>query len=227
VILIKTAAMALGFALITLHAANAVQDEAEKKAPPASDKGKAVVEAWLDREIASDAPKGVAPLQIPRQIEAVENEDVKKAFAEDRFYSVHAKKMPRPDMVPKALRTVKLVRVRTDGSVERIEGVEGLKKLLCAKFSAVRDEAHARASLMTSLRLAEEYYRDGNMKFTVPKESVSVTRQGDRIAATGKAVVSQGGKGEFQVSLSFGPSGSLKPDDVKISGRVLSNVLLR
>ena len=69
-------------------------------------------------------------------------------------------------------------------------------------------------------RLAEEYYRDGNMKFTVPKESVSVTRQGDRIAATGKAVVSRGGR-RFQVSLELGPSGSLKPDDVKISGRVL------
>ena len=76
----------------------------------------------------------------------MENEHVKKAFADDQFYSVHAKKMPRPDMVPKALRTVKLVRVRPDGSVERIEDVEGLKKLLCTSCSAVRDEAHARAA---------------------------------------------------------------------------------
>jgi hypothetical protein len=224
-ILIKTVATALGFFLMTLHATRDDQGVADEKAAAASDKDK--VEAWLDRAIASDAAKDAPQPRIPRKVEAVENEHVLKAFANDRFYSVHAKKMPRPDMVPKALRTMKLVRIRADGSVEGIQDVEALKALLSAKFSGVRKEAQTRASLMTSLRLAEEYYQDGNMTFTVPADNISVKSEGDRIIATGKAVVSKGGKGEVQVTLNFGPSGALKPDDIKISGRVLSDVLLR
>jgi hypothetical protein len=225
--LIQIAAMAVGFTLLTLHANCAPQGTSDKKGAAVDERLKAAVEAWIDRAIAADAPKDAPPWRIPRKVEALDNEHVRKAFADDRFYSVHAKKMPRPDMVPKPLRTLRLVRVPADGSVHPIEDLEGLKSLLCAKFSGVRDESPARAALMTTLRLAEEYYQDGNMTFAVPANTVSVSRHGDRIVATGKAVVSHGGKGEVQVSLNFGPSGALKPDAIKISGRVLSDVLLR
>jgi hypothetical protein len=226
-ILIKATAVVIGLALVALGAAHAAPDQSGKKEDVGVDKGKAAVEAWIDRAIASSATRDPTPLRLPRKVEAVNDEGVRKTFTDDRFYSVHAKKTPRPDMVPKALRTLKLVRVRPDDSVEQIKDIEALKSLLCSKFSHVRDEAQVRAAVLTSLRLAEEFYQDGTMKFTMPQDAVSVSHEGDRIVATGKAVVSEGGKGEVQVSLNFGPTGTLKPEDVKISGRALSDVLLR
>jgi hypothetical protein len=207
------------------------KDDATKdkkaKDDAAEQKGQAAVEAWIDRELKSNVAADEVAVRLPRKVKAVDHEGVRKAFPDLRFYSVHLKPMPRPDMLPEALRTVKLVHVRPDGSVEQVKDVEALKELVAAKLSGVQDEAQARAALLTCLRLAEEYYQDGSVTFAVPNDAVSVSRKGDQIVATGKAVATDGGKGEVRASLSFGPSGILKADDVKISGRVLSDNLLK
>jgi hypothetical protein len=226
-VLFRLAALVVTLALPALAVVRAVQADSDKKKDPAGDRARHAVEAWLDRTLKGDEPQARAAVAPPHKVEAVDLECVRKAFPEDRFYGIHFRKLPRPDMIPKAVRGVKLVRARADGSVEKVGDLEALKKLIAGRFSRVRDREQAREALLVSLRLAEEYQQDGEMTFVIPEDSIKITLKDNHLLAEGKARTIKGGKGEIDVSLKFEPSGALKPDEVKISGRVLPDRLLR
>ena len=102
------------------------------------------------------------------------------------------------------------------------ESLDALKKLIEKKLADVRSEDQARATLLACIRLAQEFYQDGFYTFTVPKDSVSVLVRDSRLVASGKAVVTKGGKGEITVTLMAG-----SPPKVAIEGKVRPDVRLR
>jgi len=221
----KTAA-ALGFALVALSAVQAGQGDPDPKDGAADDKSRAAVDAWLRRIMTSDGATDVQPVPVAPKVVPID-EAVRRVFPEDRFYSVRFLRYPRAVMPPRPLALENLVCVRPDGSVDWIKDLDALKRYLGDKLPPVRDEAPARAAVLAYLRLAEEFYQDGHYTFTVPEDAISVSRQGDQLVASGKAVVTKGGKGEVTVTLPFDTSGKLKVDEVKIVGRVRPDVRLR
>jgi hypothetical protein len=210
-LLTKIAAVNAGLLLAALAVAQAGQDGTD---PPAgADKGRQAVEAWL-----KDLNNG-QPLPVPPTIAAADDDAVRTLFPDGRFYTVRFMRFPRAVIPPNRLKLENLVRVRPDGSVDRIESLDALKKLCEAKLADVRDEGKARVALLACLRLAEEFYQDGYYTFTVPERSVSVVRRDNHWVASGKAEVTKGGKGEITVTVTTGT-----PSTVTIGGKVRPDV---
>jgi hypothetical protein len=211
-LLTKIAVVTASLTLLVLAAGWAGADGDDPKAGAAADKGREAVEAWLKR-----LTKGES-LPAPPKIEAV-NGAVSDFFPDDRFFAVRFMRYPRAVKPPPPLRLENLVRVRPDGSVDRVESPNALTKLFEAKLANVADEAGARAALRAALRLAEEFYQDGLYTFAVPEQSVSVAHQDDHLVASGRAVVTGGGKGEITVTLTTGARGT-----VAVAGQVRPDV---
>jgi len=208
-------AVTLGVALIVLSAMQTEPDVTDPKAGIAADKSRDAVDAWLKA-----LTKG-KPLPAPPKI-AVVDEAVRSLFPDNQFYTVQFMRYPRAVKPPVPLKLENLVQVRSDGSVDRIESLDALKKLFEKKLADVRDEGQARLVLLACLRLAEEFYQDGYYTFTVPEHAVSVVRRDSHFIASGKAVVTKGGQGEITVTLTTGA-----PSKIAIDGKVRPDVRLR
>jgi hypothetical protein len=188
----------------------------DAKTGPASDRtNRAAIQKWLD-----SVSKTVHPPIPPKvvQVDGVNDQ----VFPADRFYAIRYTRFPRAVKPPDSLGLENLVRVRPDGSVERIESLQALKALFQSKVADVRTESQARALLVSLLRLSEEFYQDGNFSFEIPQSSLSVVRQKNGIVASGKAVVAKGGEGEISVAFRTDA-----PTKIEIAGKVRSDVRLR
>jgi len=203
-----------------------------RKEDPLEQKDRAAVEKWIHHLSAAEAANAQrAPVKSDTNalpgpektyIEPVQCTATRRLIPDERYYRVHFMQYPRSGMLPPTLAPNNLVRVRSDGSVERIEDLEKLKKLYAAKLPPVRDEAQARAAAQGFLALAVEFLHHGRGRYTfdIPEEGVVASRQGDGCTATAKAVVTQGGEGQVTATLTFDASGKLKPDAIKINTRL-------
>jgi hypothetical protein len=205
--LLKTFAVPLGLGLLAL----AVGPNAGAPA----DQGRDAVDAWLE-----GLSKGKAP-PVPPKIAAVDAA-VRELFPHEHFYTIRYLRYPRAVRPPGPLKLENLVCVHTNGTVDRLENLEALKKLFEKKLPDLRDEVQTRAALVACLRLAEEFYQDGYYTFTIPDSSVSITRHDDHFVASGKTVVTKGGKGEVTVKLTTGSAGK-----IEIEGKTRADVRLR
>src|SRR5262249_32781113 len=163
--------------------------------------------AWLKKLAKEDAAKDRPPSPIAPRVTEVDG-DVRRFFPDDRFYGVRFPRFPQAIAPYGSLKSENVVRVRPDGSVEPVEGYDGLKKLFEKKLADVRDEDQTRLALRACLRLAEEFHQDGHYTFTV--RDVSVVRRDDRLVASGKAVVTKGGRGEITATVTAGDPGKVE-----------------
>jgi hypothetical protein len=221
--LTRIAAVTIGLALVVLSNKAVGHDGTDphgldEKKPRAAKNG-ADSHATDSRQAVDNWLKDVVTGQsVPPKTEAVDDEAIRSLFPDDRFYAVRFMRYPRAVKPPSPLKLENLVRVRPDKSVERIENLDALKKLLEAKLATIPDENTARVALRASLRLAEEFYQDGYYTFTIPEQSISVAKVDGQLVASGKAEVTKGGKGSISVKLTTGgPSkvaieGSVRPD---------------
>ena len=210
----------LGLALLTLYAAHAGQGGSAPTKDAAEEKSLAAVKAWLHQITSAESAKEA--VTIEPKIEPVEGGAVRRVFASDRYYAVHYMRYPRAVAAPKPLKQDNLVRVRPNGSVERIEDLDALKKSFAENLPPVRDEAQARAAVLAFLPLAVEFEHHGRGRYTfdVPESGVTASREGDHWTATGKAVASTGGEGVVSATLTFDASGKLNPDAFKINAKL-------
>jgi hypothetical protein len=222
----KVASVTLGLALLALPGAPQSQSgstpkESTRKEDALEQKNRAAVEAWV-RHIMSSGSAKAAPVPVKPSIEPVESAVVRRLFPDERYYAVHFMSYPRAVMTPPPLELNNLVRLRPDGSVDRIADLDALKKLWAEKLPPVRDEAHARAAVLGFLPLAVEFLHHGRGRYTfdIPEDGVTVSRQGDALTATGKAIATKGGEGQVTVTLTFDASGKPKPDDIKINAKL-------
>jgi len=206
------AVVALGFAFMSASGMEGRPDGTDAKG--GADKSLKTVKTWL-KGLCKGEPQGLS------KIEAVDAA-VRRLFPDEQFYSVRFMRYPRAVKPPAPLKLENLVGVHADGSVERIDSLDALKTLLEKKLADVRTEDQARSALLASLRLAQEFYQDGNYTFTVPEQSISVVSRDNHWIASGKSVVTKGGEGEITVSLTTGT-----PGQVTIKGKVKPDVRLR
>jgi hypothetical protein len=202
---------ALTVALALLGMVQAGQDPPGQDPKPDDDKSRKVVEAWV-----TEIAKGESVPVLPK-IAAV-GDAVRKLFPDDRFYTVRYMRYPRAVIPPAPLKLDNVVFVRPNGTVERIESLEALQKLIEKKLADVCDAGQARVALLACLRLAQEFYQDGYYTFTIPEDSLSVVARDGGWVASGKDVVSKGGRGEIKVTLTTGTTptvvidGKVRPD---------------
>ncbi len=182
---------------------------------PKTNASRAALDAWLDRIPGAKAGT-VAP---------VDDAAIGSILPREHFYSVRFMRYPRAQLAPRPLRLNNLIQVKSDGSVERIEDLAALTRLLADKLPPILDETHAREAVLACLRLVEEFHQDGQYTFGVPEDSVTVARQRDRLVASGRAVVTKGGKGEITTTLTFDASGKVVA--VEPGGQVRPDVRLR
>lgn len=184
----------------------------------AAEKSRAAVESWL-----KDLSKRAGAVGEPK-ITPVDQE-VRAVLPNDRFYSIQFMRYPRAVKPPAPLQLGNLVRVSADGTVERIEGSAGLKKLFAKKLASANSQDETRAILLACLHLGEELYQDGYYVFEIRDKDISVVRHGDHWVATGKATVKKeggGGSGYVTVTVKTGSRG-----DITVSSHLKPGVRLR
>jgi len=209
---VKTAAAALVLAVVSAVLAD---NSSASGNGPEPNPSRAALDTWL----------GHIPGSKDGKVAPVDDAAIRTVFPGEHFYTVRFMRYPRAQLPPDPLRLDNLIRVKPDGSVERIEDLAGLTKWLKKHLPPIQDEVHAREAMLAGLRLAEEFHQDGGYQFDVPEQSVMVTHQGDHVVASGKAVVTEGGKGEITLTLTVDASGKLIA--VEPGGHVRPDVRLR
>jgi hypothetical protein len=187
----------------------------------APEKRRAALDAWLSRLPNLPKTKEEGRLTI-----FVGNEAVLRVFPDDQFYGVYFYvDYPRPQALPKELRTHNLFCVHSGGSVERIGDVEALKALFKQKLAHVSDEAKARDAAAACGRIAEEFYQDGLYTFFEPE--VHVSRHGNDLISRAEIKVKARGRkdGKISVQLTFKPAG--EPGDIEIQSSVRPDIRRR
>ncbi len=146
------------------------------------------------------------------QVTPVTGEVLARAFPGHRFYVLRFRQYPVAVAPPESLQANNLFVVKPDASVEHLADAKALERFFRAALTPVQTVTKAKEAAKAWLRLAEELHQDGFLQFSVPEDSLRVTRtaRGGR-RVTGKAVVSQqgGNLGEIAAALTFDRAGKL------------------
>ncbi len=134
---------------------------------------------------------------------------VRESFPDHRFFVVGFRQYPVAQAPPSPLRTRNLFAVGRSGQVRHLTDTGSLESFIRKRLRPVQTGETAKNAVVAWLRLSEEFTQDGFFRFAIPQESLMVrtTDQGRR--ASGKVIVTQGGKGEIEVLLVFDAAGRL------------------
>ncbi len=146
------------------------------------------------------------------QVISIKDEPLTRALPGYSFYVLRFRQFPVAVAPPNPLKANNLFSVKPDGSVERIADAGALKSFFRAVLPPVRTEAEAKDAAKAWLRLAEELHQDGFFQFSIPDNSIRVTRATNGgLQVSGKAAVTpQGGNtGAISASLTFDRAGTL------------------
>jgi hypothetical protein len=187
----------LGLLLVfTLMTPSAAQDKAiPQETQPALD----AVKAYLEKL------KGAHAQLIVRD-EPV----ISKVLPEHVFVIARYRIYPVARQLPEGLRPSNVFAVaKKEHHVRLIKNAKELEGFFQASQIPAKDDATAKSALAAWLTLSQEFVQDGFYKFEIlTKEFASDTDDG-RIQVSGRALVTQGGKGEIATSLVY-EQGKLK-----------------
>ena len=136
-----------------------------------------------------------------------------RSFPNQRFFLLRFRPFPVARMAPKPLKASNLFAVTKDGKVRYLTDTKGLEDLFRADMSRVTNAGIGEDAVRAWLRLSEEFKQDGFFKFSAPQDSLAVQRSNEGWTASGKAVVTQGGKGQIAADLTFTENGKLTKVD--------------
>jgi hypothetical protein len=131
------------------------------------------------------------------------------AFPGHRFFALVFRQYPVARIAPQPLGSQNLFVVDKDGKVRHLKDAKALEKFFRARLRPVADEQAARYDVEAWLRLSEEFKQDGFFKFSIPKDSLIAEKSKAGWQVSGKATVTQGGKGEIRVAFAFTERGKL------------------
>jgi hypothetical protein len=134
---------------------------------------------------------------------------VSRTFPAHEFYVLLFRQYPVARLPPAPLQSQNVFAVSKAGAVRHVKDIKGLEAMFAKEAGPVMDEKAASASVAAWLRLTQELKQDGFLKFSVPKDSLMAMKSDAGWAASGKAVVSDGGKGEIRVETVFSEAGKL------------------
>jgi ubiquinone/menaquinone biosynthesis C-methylase UbiE len=147
--------------------------------------------------------QGLPPL-IP-----IADETLARIFPQYCFFALLFRQYPVAQVPPEPLSARNLFAVKKDGKVQHLTDTKALEEFFRGTLGLVTDGQSAKDSAEAWLRLTEELKQDGFFKFSIPKELLTAVRSKSGWRASGRAIVTQGGKGEIGVALSFTGPGQL------------------
>ncbi len=167
----------------------------------------------LRAEDSAKAEKAVKDFLAEKKVEApvtpVTDEALKKAFPDTSFFAVVFRLYPVARLPPEPLKAQNVFAVGKDGKPAQITDAKGLESYFKDHLKGVKDDAAAKQAAGAWLALAQTFHQDGFYKFSVPKNDLKVADEKGERKASGKLVVTQGGKGDLMATLTFDDKGKL------------------
>jgi len=160
-------------------------------------------EATIKEEFPVLQAQGTPPL-VP-----ITEEAVTRAFPNQTFFVLRFRQYPVGRIAPKPLKASNVFAVTKGGKVRHLTDTQGLEDFFRTKLGPITNAESARGAVQAWLRLSEEFKQDGFFKFSIPQESLTVQGSKSEWSASGKAVVTQGGKGQVTADLAFTGDGRL------------------
>ena len=129
---------------------------------------------------------------------------LKKTFPDHQFIIARYRLFPVARQLPEGLSASNIFAVtRKDQQLEHIKDAKALEAFFKKHQPAAKDDAAARRALASWLDLAQEFPQDGLYKFEILEKDFG-GESNDKIASVrGRAIVTQGGKGEITATLDF------------------------
>lgn len=156
------------------------------------------------------------------QVEPITDEAVTRSFPTRFIISVWFRSYPVAMVPPAPLKQQNLFVVDRRGAMTRFSEKSALRTFILASLAPAVEDAAIRDAVRAWLTLSEQLLQDGFYRFAAPDESITVHHGDHGTTATGKAVVTSGGRGDLTVRLEFDAAGRLL--DVAESGKVLPGV---
>ncbi len=147
--------------------------------------------------------QGIPPL-VP-----ITDDTLAQTFLEYRFLVLGFRQYPVAHAAPEPLKGRNLFAVKKDGNVQHLTDTKALEVFFRNTLGLVSEGQAAKDSVEAWLRLTEELKQDGFFQFSIPKESLTVVRSKSGWRASGRAIVTHGGRGEIGVALNFTGPGKL------------------
>jgi hypothetical protein len=140
---------------------------------------------------------------------AITDEAVTRAFPDHSFFAVVFRQYPVAIAPPEPFKSRNVFVVLPDGKLLHMTDTKELEKFFKNNLKAVKDDDSAKQAAQAWLVVSETFQQDGFFKFSVPKDDLKATEEKGERKATGKFVVTQGGKGELTAKLVFDDKGKL------------------
>jgi len=170
------------------------------------DASRLVLDRWL-APAAAELAKHNAPAP---QVEALADDAIQREFGAYRFYAVRFGGYPEGVRPPAPLKMNNLIAVSSSGSVTQVTNERQLEGFFQSQAEPIRQAADAKIVMHVWLTLLKELRQDGFYRFSVPDEMITVGATGAGITASGKVVVSKGGTGQIDATLTFGIDGRVE-----------------
>jgi hypothetical protein len=167
----------------------------DKAAKEESDRAEKTVKDLLDEKNVKVPPT------------AVTDAAVKKAFPDATVFAVVFPQYPIARVAPEPFKAQNLLIVPKDGKLIHVTDTKELEKFFKDHLKAVKDDDTAKQAAQAWLVLSQTFKQDGFFKFSVPKDDLKVTEEKGERKASGKFVVTQGGKGDLTATLAFDAKG--------------------
>ena len=146
---------------------------------------------------------------------SITDESIKRVLPKHELYVLGFRQHPVAQMAPRPLKQRNLFAVAKDGKVQHLTSTAALEEFFRNALVPITDSESAIAVTQAWLRLSEEFKQDGFFRFSIPADSLTCQKLGNGLKATGKAVVTQGGKGDIRVTLTFNDVGRLTEAEEK------------
>jgi hypothetical protein len=167
----------------------------------------------LPAEDSAKAEKAVKEFLADKKVDApitpVADDALTKLFPGSSFFAVVFRQYPVARVPPAPFKAQNVFVVPKDGKLVHLTDTKGLEDHFKDNLKGVRDDDGAKLAAQAWLALSQTFRQDGFFKFSVPKDDLKATKEKGERKASGKLVVTQGGKGDLTATLTFDEKGKL------------------
>lgn len=135
----------------------------------------------------------------------IKDDELGRLFPSHTFFAVRFRMYPVAMAAPEPLQSRNLLIAPKEGPLIQLNTPKQVESFFRANLKPLEKEAAQRDAVRGWLRLSEELTQDGFFKFITQEDSLKV----EDGKATGKTIVTSGGKGEITVALGFDRAGKL------------------
>lgn len=140
---------------------------------------------------------------------SINDEPLSHSFPQHSIFGLIFRQYPVARVPPEPFGSQNLFAVSKDRKVRHVKDIKGLEEFFHSTLNPISDDKGAKETLESWLRLSQEFKQDGFFQFSIPKDSLMAEKSKNGWTASGKAVVTQGGKGEIRVVISFTEAGKV------------------